>query len=136
MIRLHQINPACRSPAAFFPPAAAHGDARGWAATADPRAAPVRSEGPAVVQLQPMCGEGAAASASAAAEDPELSVAASVRQKDVVMMSSRLRGRCKALPTNYWRHQESDVNVLFKAHFDLGRTGGCSRFDCYSFAAI
>lgn len=85
-----------------------------------------------MVQLQPMCGEGAAASASAAAEGPELRFAASVRQKDVVMMSSRWRGRSEALPANYWRHQESDVNVLPEASFHRR----VLRLDFYTFAAV
>lgn len=100
-------------------------------ATADPGAAPLRSERPAVVQLQPMCGEGAAASGSAAAGDPELGFAASVRQKDVVMMSSRSRGRSEALPTNYWRHQESDVNVLSEARVHFGLIGECFGLDFF-----
>lgn len=65
-----------------------------------------------MVQLQPMCGEGAAASGRETAGDPELGFAASVRQKDVGMMSSRSRGRSEALPTKHWRHLESDVNLL------------------------
>lgn len=78
-----------------------------------------------MVQLQPMCGEGAAASGSAAAGDPELGFVASVRQKDVVMMSLRSRGRSEASPTNYWRHLESDVHVLSEALFYFGLIGKC-----------
>lgn len=85
----------------------------------------MRSEWPAVVQLQPMCGEAAAASGSAAAGDPELGLAASVRQKDVVMMSLRSGGRSEASPTNYWGHLELDVHVPSEAHFHLGLTGKC-----------
>lgn len=77
-----------------------------------------------MVQLQPMCGEGAAASGSAAAGDPELGFEASVRQKDVVMMSSRSRGRSEASSTNYWGHLESDRR-LSSAHFHFGLIVKC-----------
>lgn len=61
-----------------------------------------------MVQLQPMCGEGAAASASAAAEDPELSRSVGEAKgcgHDVITLEG-------SLPANYWRHQESDVLAL------------------------
>lgn len=81
-----------------------------------------------MVQLQPMCGERSAVFGSAAAGDSELGFAASVRQKDVVMMSSRSMGRSEASPTNDWRHLDSDMYVLCEVHSHFGLTGKCFGF--------
>lgn len=56
-----------------------------------------------------MCGEGAAASASAAAEEPGAESRSVSEAKGCGHDVITLEG---SLPANYWRHQESDVPAL------------------------
>lgn len=88
-----------------------------------------------MVQLQPMCGEGAAASGSAAAGDPELGSAASVRHKDVVMMSSRSRGRSEASSANYWGHRAGFIlgTLSFWTDWKVFRLDSNLKKKCKSF---
>lgn len=79
-----------------------------------------------VVQLQPMCGEGAVASGSSAAGGPKQGLAAPMRQKDVVMMSPLAGVVQKPYPQNtgdtwlkitYNRFPLAYVIGLYTMHF-------------------
>ena len=86
MICLCQMNSHYWSPYSLFPTAALTDTYRTYVTT-DLRAAATLLEWPKVVQLQPMCSEGAVASGSLATGGPELGHTAPMWQEDVVMMS-------------------------------------------------
>lgn len=112
MIRLHQINPARRSPRClfFFPPAAA----RGRAATTGPRAAPER-----------FGGGGGGGGGPAAAHVWRGRRGSCQRRRRAPGAESRSVSEAKgcggdvitpegSFPANYWRRRESDVLALIR----------------------